>query len=337
MPEVGRFPDDSCLQRGPGAVDAQVAALATRQHGVVASAQLVALGLTQRSISHRAASGRLHRVHRGVYAVGHRVLGVRGRYMAAVLAGGPGAALSHASAAALWELRRSDATRIDVSVRRSGRRSPPGLRLHRPRTLRADEVTMRYGIPVTTPARTLLDVAATLSSRQLERALDQAEIQQLTDYPSLAAMARAHPGHRGARILTEALQRHTAGTTLTKSDLEELFLKLCRDHGLPRPRVNEYAADLEGDFLFEAHGLVVETDSWTYHRTRAAFERDRERDATRTRAGYRTIRFTHRQIAEQPETVAATVSAALRSPATPAPDRLAPRAARSPSPAPPSR
>ena len=230
--------------------------------------------------------------------------------MAAVLAGGPGASLSHASAAALWELRPSAATRIDVTVRRSGRGAPSALRLHRPRTLRADEVTVHEGIRVTTPARTVLELAASLPTRALERALDRGEILQLTDVVALDAMARAHPGHRGAGRLQRALRTHTPGSTLTRSELEERFLALCTDHGLARPRVNAYAAGLEVDFLFERQRLVVETEGWAYHGTRAAFERDRERDAILIRAGYRTIRLTHRQLAH-PAVVAATLAAAL--------------------------
>jgi very-short-patch-repair endonuclease len=291
--------------------DRDVAALAARQHGVVARRQLRALGFSDATVDRRLAAGRLHRIHRGVYAVGHPVLGVHGRWMAAALSCGPGAALSHASAAALWELRPTAATRIDVTVPSTAGRARTDLRVHRMRSLEPGEATTRLGIPVTTPARTLLDLAATLEPRALERALDQAEIQQLTDYPALAALARAHPHHRGARRLNEALTTHTAGTTLTKSDLEELFLALCTRHGLPRPHVNTYVADLEVDFLFRHHRLIVETDSWRHHRTRDAFERDRARDATHARAGYRTLRFTHRQIATEPHAVAATLRAAL--------------------------
>jgi hypothetical protein len=190
------------------------------QHAVVTRRQLRETGLNDTSVTRGVAAGRLHRVHHGVYAVGHAVLGPRGRWTAAVLAGGPGAALSHSSAAALWEMRPSGSAWVDVTVRRSGRARRPRLRIHRPRMLPPDEVTTRHGIPVTTPARTILDLAATLQPARLEHLLDQAEIRELTDYPTLDAIARAHPGHRGARKLRAALHRHHAGSNLTNSDLE---------------------------------------------------------------------------------------------------------------------
>jgi predicted transcriptional regulator of viral defense system len=289
-------------------IDGEIARLATRQHGVVTRRQLEALGLTRSAVGRRAVAGQLHRIHRGVYAVGHPVLGRYGRWMAAVLAAGPGAALSHASAAALWEIRASSATRTDVSVpRASGRVKRARLRVHRAGALRRDEVTTHHGIPVTTPARTLLDIASSLPCRALERALDEAEILELFDLRQLHKAIDAHRGQRGARALAAALEEHDAGTTLTKSELEELMLALCKTYGLERPLVNEDVAGLEVDFLFAARRLVVEADSWRFHRTRRAFERDRQRDAILARAGYRTLRFTHRQMTGAPAEVAQTI------------------------------
>jgi very-short-patch-repair endonuclease len=172
-------------------------------------------------------------------------------------------------------------------------------------------VTTRDGIPVTTPARTILDLAAKLGERELHRALDRTEILELTDYPALDALARARAGHHGAGRLRRALREHTAGTTLTRSELEERFLALCHEHALPVPRVNARIAGLEVDFLFPHERLVVETDGWQYHRTRQAFERDRRRDAALMLTGYRALRFTHRQIAADARVVAQTVAAAL--------------------------
>ena len=284
-----------------------MAALATRQHGVVAMRQLAALGLSQRAVSHRAAAGRLHRVHRGVYAVGHPILTVNGRRMAAVLAARPGAVLSHASAAALWEIRFTSATRIDVTIRSDGGRAKrPGLRIHRATKLRDDEIIVQQGIRVTTVARTLLDLAATLPNRALERALDQAEIHDLYDLASLDAMARAHRGERGAAALRRAIDEDGV-PTLTDSELEELMVALCHEHQLEQPIAQAWVAGLRVDFLFAASRLVVETDGYRYHRTRRAFERDRERDAILARAGHRTLRFTHRQLTREPAMVAATI------------------------------
>jgi putative AbiEi antitoxin of type IV toxin-antitoxin system/uncharacterized protein DUF559 len=288
-------------------LDAEIARLASQQHGVIATRQLAALGLARGGVARRAQAGRLHRLHRGVYAVGHSVLTVNGRRMAAVLAAGPGAALSHASAAALWEIRPTAATRIDVTVRSAGGRDKrPGLRIHRTPTLRADEITEHHGIRVTTVARTLLDLASSMPRRALERALDEAEIRELYDLASLDAVVRAHVGERGAGALAGALG-HDAGTTATKSELEELLLAICDRYGIERPTVNGEVAGLEVDFLFANQRLVVEADSWTFHRTRRAFERDRERDAILARAGHRTLRFTHRQLTRDPASVAEAI------------------------------
>lgn len=288
-------------------VDRQVSDLAASQHGVVALDQLAALGLSRRAVSHRAARGKLHRIHRGVYAVGHPLVSRRGRWMAAVLACGPRAALSHAAAAALWELRPSSATRIDVIVPTTGGRARSGLRVHRTPTLRPGETTARDGIRVTTVARTLLDLASSLPRRGLERALDQAEVLELFDLRELRAVAEAHAGERGAARLARALEHHTAGTTLTRSALEERLLAVVQSAGLERPRGNAWVAGLEVDFLFAARRLVVEVDGYRYHRTRSAFERDRERDAILARAGYRVLRFSHRQLTRAPGQVAATI------------------------------
>jgi hypothetical protein len=307
MPTERRFclpTDDKLVEH---AIDAELARLAGRQHGVVATRQLSALGLARGGVAARARAGRLHRVHRGVYAVGHTVLTVNGRRMAAVLAAGPGAVLSHASAAALWDIRPTSATRIDVSVRSAGGRAKrPGLRIHRTPTLQTDEITAHQGIRVTSPARTLLDLASSLPRRALERALDEAEIRELYDRRALEAVALAHAGEHGARALAEALAQD-GDPVLTDSELEEIMLGLCDEQQLERPTPRAWVAGLRVDFLFAASRLVVETDGYRYHRTRRAFERDRERDAILARAGYRTLRFTHRQLTREPALVAETI------------------------------
>ncbi len=290
-----------------------IATLAGRQHGVVTRAQLRELGFRDSAIDRRVAAGRLHRLHRGVYAVGHRVLSPHGRWMAAVLACGRGAALSHASAAALWELRRAAPARIHVTVPTAGGRARRAIRVHRVATLTAEEATIKDAIPVTTPARTILDLAAILQAAHLENVLNRMEFLRLADYPALAALARAHPGHRGAHKLLETLGRYDAEANLARSDLEILFRQICKDHGLPEPAVNTTVEGREVDFLFRAERLIVEADSWRYHRTRRAFEDDRARDVLTTRAGYRTLRFTDRQLTDAPRSVAAAIRATLRS------------------------
>jgi REase_MTES_1575/Transcriptional regulator, AbiEi antitoxin len=311
MSGVRRGPSGSRTRDASAPVDRRIAAIAARQHGVVARTQLRQLGLKETAIARRLEAGRLHPVHRGVYAVGHPLLSRHGRWTAAVLACGRGAVLSHGSAAALWELRPAAGTGIDVTVPGTGRRRRPGVTIHRARGLSAEELDVHRGIPVTTPARTVLDLAATLAPRALEHLLDQAEILGLADEPALRTVAAAHAGHRGSAKLRGVLDEHVAGTTLTKSELEERMLGLCIARGLPRPRVNHRAAGLEVDFLFADDRVVVETDSWRFHRTRSAFERDRERDAILARAGFRVLRFTHRQLVNEPETAARTLAAAL--------------------------
>ncbi len=181
------------------------------------------------------------------------------------------------------------------------------MRVHRATTLREDEITEHQAIRVTTPARTLLDLASSLPRRALERALDQAEIQELFDLTALHAAVDRHRRERGAAALGSALDGHRVGTTATKSELEERMLALCDRYGLPRPSVNAWIEGLEVDFLFAAEKLVVEADSYKYHRSRRAFERDRERDAILARAGYRTLRFTDRQMRRQARDVAHTI------------------------------
>ncbi len=289
-----------------------IASLAGRRHGVVTRGELRQLGFSDSAIDRRVAAGRLHRLHRGVYAVGHDVLTRRGRWLAAVLACGPGAALSHASAAAHWEIRRGEPARVVVSVPTAGGRARTRKTVHRRTDLRPDEVTVRHGIPVTTAPRTALDLAATLQRAHLERLLDEIEIRELTDYPALRAIAAAHPGHRGTARLRAALATHDAGSDVTRSGLETCFVQICDAHGLPRPRINQPVAGRTGDFLFPEARVVVETDTWRYHRTRRAFEDDRARDALLARAGYRTLRFTDHHLEVEPAVVAATIAGLLR-------------------------
>jgi very-short-patch-repair endonuclease len=290
----------------------RLAALATRQHGVVSRAQLIALGVSSSAVARRVASGRLHTLHVGVYAVGHPILGLQGRLMAAVLACGRGAAVGYTSAAVLWDLQRTGSGPAHVLVPGGAGRGRSGIRVHRHPGLAPSEVTARAAIPVTTPARTILDLAATVSDRRLKRALDQAELQELTDYPALDALARAHARHRGATRLRRLLDSYEAGTARTRSDLEDAFLELCARHGLPRPLVNvELATGLIVDFVFAPERVAVEADSWQWHRGRAAFERDRERDAILATRGYRTLRFTDRQVENDPRAVARALNAAL--------------------------
>jgi hypothetical protein len=198
------------------------------------------------------------------------------------------------------------------------RRRPPGgprrregVRIHRHPGLRSDEIRVARGIRVTTPARTILDYAAIATDRELAYAVDQAEIQQLTDHPALDALARAHPRHRGSIRLRRTLAGYEAGSTGTGSDLEKAFLALCERHGFPKPLVNQPLCGMTVDFVFVAQPVVVETDSWRWHRGRAAFERDRARDAVLAAAGDTTLRFTDRQIELAEPSVVRALATAL--------------------------
>jgi very-short-patch-repair endonuclease len=296
--------------RRKSARDPTIAALASAQHGVVSRAQLLVLGLTNEDVDRRIRAKRLHRLHQGVFAVGHRVLTVEGRWMAAVLAGGANAVLSHASAAAAWELRPVGSGAIHVTIPGDpGRRRRAGLHVHRSATLAPADTTVHRAIPITTPARTLIDLAATLTGRPLEQALDRAE--RLIDFAALHMTLAAHPTRPGSPCLQAMLSRYTAGSLVTRSELEERFLGLCDDHRLPRPETNTRIEGIEVDFLWRDAKLIVEVDGYAYHRSPQAFEADRERDVTLTVAGWHVMRFTHAQITGRAKWVAAAIRARM--------------------------
>jgi Transcriptional regulator, AbiEi antitoxin/Protein of unknown function (DUF559) len=249
--------------------------------------QLREAGLDEAAVWRRVAAGRLHRLHRGVYAVGHRSLSWRGRWLAAVLAVGDGAVLSHTSAAALWEFLRPIPGPIHVSLPAAVHRSPrPGLRIHRSRTLTRRDLTHRHGIAVTTPSRTIEDIRDGIEPYLFRRALRQAEL----------------AGHRVP---------HLGLVKRTRSDLELLFLTLCDDHGLPRPLVNHRVAGRLVDFFWPEQRLVVETDSWDYHRGSVSFEDDHDRDLELRARGFTIRRYTGDQLEAAPQAVAADLRGAL--------------------------
>lgn len=283
-----------------------------RQHGVIARRQLRALGLGKGAIEGRVAKGSLIRVERGVYSAGHGRLTERGRWMAAVLASGRGAVLSHLSAGALWALVPSS-SRIHVTVA-TARRGRRGVAVHRSTQLPFTDITRRHGIPTTRPARTLLDLAEVLPRRALERTLDEAERLCLCTERLLRDTIASHPGRIGSARLTAVLDQHELGTTATVNDFEELFLSICDDHGLPRPRCQVPLLGYRADFLWEQERLVVETDGRGTHMTISAFESDRVRDNELGSADWAVRRFTWRQLNERPGWVAATVAAALSRP-----------------------
>jgi very-short-patch-repair endonuclease len=239
--------------------------------------------VARRAIEHRIAAGRLHPLYRGVYAVGHRVLSQRGRWMAATLA--TDGVLSHRSAGALWVIRQWQG-RIDITTPRT-RRARPGLLLHRA-VLAPDEITVRDGIPVTTTARTLLDLAGVLQRHQLQQAINEAGRLRLEGPHQLASR---YPTKRGTRAL-----RTLAPPTHTKQDLEARFHTFLNDRRFPRPQTNTIIEGKEVDFAWPDRKLIVELDSWEFHRTRAAFEDDRRTDRRLKAKGWTVIRITWRDL-----------------------------------------
>ena len=291
--------------------DAIIAMLASRQHGLVAYRQLLAAGIGRGAIEHRIRTGRLIRVQRGVYAVGHVHESALVRRMAAVLTCGDGAVLSHLSALAHWELRGSSAQKIHVTVpRRNASRSRAGLVVHRSLVLPPSETTTHRAIPITSVARSLLDGAAILAPHALSRAVERCEILRLFDLAAVQSTLRLHPTHAGAARLRSAIELFR-DDEITRSDLEAMMVGICDAHALPRPLVNHIVEGEEVDFLFGEQRLIAETDGRETHLTRAAFERDRARDAQLAVAGYRVVRFTYRQVRRDPRAVAATLRALL--------------------------
>jgi very-short-patch-repair endonuclease/predicted transcriptional regulator of viral defense system len=295
--------------------DATLARLAAAQHGVVARRQLLATGIASSMIDRRVASGHLVPLHRGVFAVGHARLHRNGYWVAAVLAAGPGAVLSHRDAAALHGLRPpGDRARYEVTT--TGRAtSTPKVRVHRTTTLGADDVTTAAGIPTTTVARTLVDLAGVVQAHQLAKALNEAEWQHRVDVraieQALARTAGRHGhGHAAMRAALASLQ--DAGIQLTLSELEDRFLALLDAYDLPRPRTNHLVGGMSVDACWPDCGVAVELDGYASHSTRQAFERDRDRTNRLQMRGWLALRFTHRQIVAHPEAVARTVAQALR-------------------------
>lgn len=286
--------------------------LLRRQHDVVARRQLRALGSSDRVIGSWIARGLLMRVDRGVYALGRHRLTREGRWMAAVLATGEAAALSHASAVALWGLRPPDLPLIAVVLPgRSGREGRGRVTVHSSVQLGPAEVTRKLGIPVTRPERTLIDFADVTERRPVERALDEAMRLNLTTEARLLQAIELHPGRHGAAKLSAVLSEHAAGTTATENDFEELLITLCDTHDIPRPQCQVWIGSYRADFIWPAQSLIVETDGRATHGTRKAFEDDRARDTELTVTGYRTLRFTWRQLTEQPDWVARMLKQAL--------------------------
>jgi very-short-patch-repair endonuclease len=291
--------------------DRVIAELAEKQHGVVSRRQLIDAVVGRLMIQRRLESRRLLPLYRGIYAVGHRRLRREGHWLAAVLAVGPGAVLSHREAAALHELRPAARTSVDVTV--AGQRTVPGLQIHRVRRLGIDDVTRIDGIPVTTVARTLVDLATVVPPHALHKAIEEAERSNRLDVWAIeAAMARTRGRNgRGHATVRAALAELVATTTtITRSALEERFLSLLDVHGLPRPQTNQLIDGIEVDAVWRRWRLVAELDGWAFHSTRAAFQRDRDRSNDLTAEGWTVLRFTYADVVERPAVTARRIAQA---------------------------
>jgi very-short-patch-repair endonuclease len=268
--------------------DQVIVRIAARQHGVITLEQLYRAGLTPDGVKHRVRTGRLHRIHRGVYALGRADLSRKGSWKAATLALGDGAALSHRSAAELWGFLAPRSGCIDVTVRRrSGRARRPGLRVHRSPSLTDALMTARDGIPVTTPQRTLIDLRRVVAPAELRDAIRAAEI-----------------AGRPVGDLAKLTRR-------TRSDLELRFLQLLRRRRLPEPEVNVRVGPFLVDFVWRQQRLVVETDGERFHRGQLAAAEDRARDDELRALGFEVLRFSHGHVVSQPGRVAALVRTRL--------------------------
>jgi hypothetical protein len=278
-----------------------------KQHGVIARFQLVALGYTGAAIRHRLATGRLHVIYPGVYAVGRAEVTQTGRWMAAVLACAPSAVLSHESAAALWRIADQRSGDIHVSVPGGTGHRHRGVVAHRRRVLRPRDVTCEDSIPVTTPIRTLIDLATRTREGPLEAAINEADKLDLVTPVELRTALEERRGQRGVGVLRALLDRSTF--TLTDSELERRFLPIAARAGLPPPLTQQWVNGFRVDFFWPELSLIVETDGLRYHRTAQQQARDRFRDQAHVAAGLTYLRFTHWQVCRDSVHVARTLGA----------------------------
>jgi len=297
-------------------VEQAIMELASRQHGVVTRSQLVHAGVSPDVVDRRVKAKRLRAMHRGVYVVGP-LLAPHAQEMAAVLVCGEGGALSHWSAAALWQLWPKGDGRVSMEVSTPGGAHPrvAGVRVHRVRSLQSDEVTKLDGIPITTVARTLLDLAGVAGQRELERVLGQALSLGLVNHADMLSFLARNSRRPGTSRL-RALLENEAQPALTRSKAEERFLALIRKAQLPNPSVNVTVAGYRVDIFWRTERFVVEIDGFAFHSSAQKFEGDRRRDAEFAAAGLRVMRVTWRQLVREPEAVIARLAQALaRAPA----------------------
>ena len=294
--------------RSPTSRDWTIGRLADRQFGVVSRAQLLARGLSADVIGDAVRAGRLRPLHRGVYAVGHVQLRREGTWMAALLACGEGSVLSHQSAAALWRIGDGGVDPIDLIVAGDGGRKRRGIKTRR-QVLAADEILVRDGLRVTTPERTLVDLAAAWDGRTLRKLVERAQDARRFNPAAIERVAARRPHHRGTAALLALATLLGPDADRAASELERLFLKLCRRARVPPPLVNELIGGRRRDFVWPDVRLVIETDGYAYHSSRRAFRRDRQRDRELTALGWRPARFTFEEVVLEPRLVVAEIGA----------------------------
>ncbi len=304
----------SAIARLDGPRDAILAALADLQHGVVARWQLLELGFTPAAIQERLHQGRLHRIYRGVYAVGHRRLDRKGRWMAAMLACGPNSVLSHRAAIAVWDLRPLAGGAVDVTVPGRTRAGQAGIRIHRVRKLLAEDCAEVDNLPVTSVHRALLDYAEIATMQQLRLAIEAADRKELFDGRALEAVMARNYGRHGLKPLKAAVAQLNGPAPWTRSELERRFLALIREGGLPEPQVNVIVASEQVDFFWPGPRVVVEVDGYEWHKSRRQFERDRVKDTKLQLAGCRVLRVTQPRIEFEPWRLLGDVVAMLGAP-----------------------
>jgi len=297
MIEVSRIAAGRTPESDSPPLDQRIGWIAGKQHGVISLNQLVAAGLSPRAARDRVASGRLVRLHRGVFAVGHGAVSADGYRLAAVLACGPAAALSHRSAAALWSLRPY-AGRPEVSIPSQAGRAVEGVHIHRCRSLAPGDITEIDAIPCTTVARTLLDLAAAGDRPGLVAAITRAEELRIYDGAGVEAVLERARGKPGARLLREVLAGWSDDRT--RSHFERELLAFLQRHALPEPAVNAWITventTIQADFMWSSQRVILETDGYATHGTRKAFGDDRRRDQLLTRNGWTPLRAAYRQL-----------------------------------------
>jgi predicted transcriptional regulator of viral defense system len=314
---ISRAKDDLSAhrQRSRREWDRQIAGIANGQHGLVSLGQLEDLGLDRKTAYRRVEAGRLHRLYEGVFAVGHLPRTREARYMAAVLACGPEAVLSHRSAVDLWGLREDKRERVDVTAPGRRGRAPKGIAAHRHGSLAAADRTTERGIPCTTVARALLDLAGVAAVWELRQVIGEAEVRRSLDQGEVRRLIKRCPGRRGVARLRMVLDEIHPQTKRTRSEMERRFLGICTRAGLPQPEVNVWLdigdEQLQPDFLWRPARLIMESDSRRFHDTGSAFLSDRRREQRLQLAGWCVSHCTWWEIENESRRLAETIRGLL--------------------------